>query len=224
HWFSWPTEHFDHFLLSPDRKTAATLGYDMLGHEGGDGVVRLWDTTKGKEQRVLGRVKTGGLGLMTHTAAFSPDGKLLAAGSGDGTVFLWEVATGKERGRWRKLSSCINDLAFSPDGRGLAAATWELGQRSLRYWDVATGKDLCDIESRGRVGRIAFAPDGKLLATAGLDDDNGEHLIWFWDVATGKRLRALDTDGILGTLAFSPDSRFLAASQGSFENAPICVW
>jgi RNA polymerase sigma factor (sigma-70 family) len=225
-WFSWPTEHFDHFLLSPDRKSAVTLGFEW----GGDGVVRLWDTTTGKEQRILGRVKAKELGIMNHPAAFSPDGKLLAAGSGDGTVFLWEVTTGKECGRWDKLSGCINDLVFSPDGKGLAAATWELGQRTLRYWDVATGKDLCHFESRGRVGNIAFAPDGKLLASAGLDDDKDsrDYLIGLWDVATGKRLRTLETvgdpNGVLGTLAFSPDSRFLAASQGWFDNAPICVW
>jgi WD40 repeat protein len=224
HWFSWPTKHFDHFLLSTDRKTAATLGYDWDG----DGVVRVWDTTTGKEQRVLGLVKTGARGIVSHTAAFSPDGKLLAAGSGDGAVFLWEVATGKERGHWQKLSGWISDLAFSPDGKGLAAATWQSGQRTLRYWDVATGKDLCDFESRERVGWIAFAPDGKLLVTSGLDHDNGKPFIRFWDMATGKRLSTLDTagdlDGVLNTLTFSADGRFLATSQGWFDNASIRVW
>jgi WD40 repeat protein len=219
-WFSWPTEHFDHFLLSPDGKTATTLGYDWDG----DGVVRVWDTTTGKAQRVLGQVKTGAAGIVSHTAAFSPDGKLLAAGSGDGTVFLWEVATGKERGRWQKISGWISDLAFSPDGKGLVAATWIPGERTLRYWDAATGKDLCDFESRGRVGYIAFAPDGKLLATSGLDDDNDKQLIRLWDVTTGKRMHLFDTDGVIGTLTFSPGSRFLAASHGGFENAPIRVW
>lgn len=220
HWFSWPTEHFDHFVLSPDGKAAATLGYDWDG----DGVVRVWDTTTGKAQRVLGQVKTGAAGIVSHTAAFSPDGKLLAAGSGDGTVLLWEVATGKERGRWQKLSGWISDLAFSPDGKGLVAATWIPGERTLRYWDVVTGKDLCDFESRGRVGYIAFAPDGKLLATAGLDDDNDNSLIRLWDVTTCKWMHLSDTDSPLGTLAFSPDGRFLAASHSGFDNAPIRVW
>jgi RNA polymerase sigma factor (sigma-70 family) len=221
--FSWPTEHFDHFLPSPDGKTAVTLGYDWDG----DGVVRLWDTTTGKEQRVLGRVKTGALGVVTRTVTFSPDGKLLAAGSGDGTVFLWEVATGKERRRWRKISGYIDDLAFSPDGKGLAAATWILGDRTLRYWDVTTGKDLCDIESRGRVGYIAFAPNGKLLASAGLGEDksNSKYLIRLWDATTGKQILLLDTPGdLIGSLAFSPDNRFLAACRGWFDNAPIYVW
>jgi WD40 repeat protein len=219
-WFSWPTEHFDHFVLSPDGKTAATLGYDWDG----DGVVRVWDTTMGKAQRVLGQVKTGAAGIVSHTAAFSPDGRLLAAGSGDGTVLLWEVATGKQRGRWRKLSGWISDLAFSPDGKGLVATTWIPGERTLCYWDVVTGKDLCDFESRGRVGHIAFSPDSKLLATDGLDDDNDKQLIRLWDLTTGKRLRLFDSDGVSGTLAFSPDSRFLATGNGGFENAPIRVW
>lgn len=221
-WFTWSTKGVDEFVLSPDGKTAATLGDDR----GEGNVVRLWDTTTGKEQRVLGRVKIkkGGLRI---APVFSPDGKLLAAaGSGDETVFLWDVATGKERGRWRKLRGFIADLAFSPAGKGLAAVSGEPGERTLRYWDVATGKDLCDFDSRRSVGSIVFTPNGKVMATAGLyyHPPSVTGPIRLWDAASGKQLRTLDkSDYFNDAVTISPDSRFLAASRSGSENL-IGVW
>jgi hypothetical protein len=87
----------------------------------------------------------------------------------------------------------------------------------VRLWDAATGKEVLKLEpGAGRVSALAFSPDGRVLATAGLDD----RAIRLWDPRTGTQRRLeRDTDpaaapglfeGTLG-LAFSPNGRTLAA-------------
>src|SRR5271165_1222559 len=77
--------------------------------------------------------------LGVRAVVFSPDGKLLAAGTGEpkepGTVTLWEVATRKERWQHQEKDG-IPALAFSPDGRTLAIAVYDGAARLL---DVGTG-------------------------------------------------------------------------------------
>ncbi|HEV7615637.1 MAG TPA: TIR domain-containing protein [Solirubrobacterales bacterium] len=57
----------------------------------------------------------------------------------------------------------------------------------------------------GPIGRLAWSPDGSLLATPGLDG-----LLIVWDAVTGKPMRAIRHGGPVTCTAFSPDSRRLA--------------
>src|SRR5205085_616014 len=71
-----------------------------------------------------------------QAVAFSPDGKLLAAGGGDKKVRVYEVDGGKLKHELKGQNLAINTVAFSPDGKWLASGS---GDKSVRVWDAATG-------------------------------------------------------------------------------------
>ena len=155
--------------------------------------------------------------------AFSPDGRLIAVGDMSGLVHLRESRHGLERSVLRfpdvetiKSPGFVVAIAFSPDGKNLASGgTYDA---TARLWDVAGGRLLASLESfpvpknRGRmdcIKSLAFAPDGKTIATGGYDRD-----LRLWDVATGQLRAALRGHvGALTAVAYSPDGRTIATGD-----------
>ena len=82
----------------------------------------------------------------------------------------------------------VNAVAFSPDGKLLAAA---YGDGYVRLWNPATGQPVGRSPSRPAPARradvngVAFSPDGKLLASAG-----GDGTVRLWNPATGQAVGA----------------------------------
>jgi WD40 repeat protein len=79
-------------------------------------------------------------------------------------------------------------VAFSPDGRRLAAASVRPYDRrgEVRVWDTAAGKEAVTLESND-VGAeaLAVSPDGRYLAA------NAGSVIKLWDLAGGRLVRTL---------------------------------
>jgi WD40 repeat protein len=136
--------------------------------------------------------------------AVSPVHKILASCGLEGRVSLWDANTGVSLRRLRAVGNPLECVAFTNDGRFVAAAD-ALG--ALYLWEVGTGGLVRRWQSdRNAVLSIAFAPDGRTLASVGLDDE-----IFLWEVPSGTKLRSWRTiHG--GLLAFSPDGKTLAAS------------
>jgi WD40 repeat protein len=148
--------------------------------------------------------------LGVRCVAFSPDGKLLAAGTGEpkqrGTVTLWNVAT---RARvWRHTEDTgVPAVAFAPDGRTLAVAVYG---NAARLFDVATGEVKTTLPHPKEVRAVAFSPDGKLLATACWDK-----LVRVWDVATSaEKVTCRGHRDRIFSVEFSPDGRLLLSAGG----------
>ena len=102
-------------------------------------------------------------------------------------------------------NSSVNAVAFSPDGRKVATASYD---NTARLWDVETGKQIQRLEHDGSVYGVAFSPDGKKLATA--SSDSSARL---WDVRTGKQIQRLEHDRSVNAVAFSPDGQKLATAS-----------
>ncbi len=76
--------------------------------------------SKGKWNTLTGHTSSVNSVAFTPEVAFSPDGKLLAAGLEDNTVHLWDVASEQEV---RTLTIATSSVAFSPDWKLLATET-----------------------------------------------------------------------------------------------------
>lgn len=111
----------------------------------------------------------------------------------------------------------IQDVAFSADGKMLAAGYGFYDEGGVTIWNIASRKVIATLlekeSKRGGINKITFSPDGKLFAAA---DSNGN--VWLWKVGEWRNQKKIivgkgDSNG----LVFSLDSTKLAFS--SEENA-----
>src|SRR5262249_36798703 len=172
--------------------------------------------------------------------AYSPDGRLLASGGKDGTVQLLDAATGQWRHTFQGRTFLTN-LAFSPDGRALAAVTEGppvpvplnpgprgpgRGQRgpNATLWDVETKAERRLTGHTDHIPGLSFHPGGKLVATGSWD---GTVRLW-GATPESQAVRTFDLRSagaeVPGTktycVAFTPEGRYLAAG---LDNGTIAI-
>lgn len=167
--------------------------------------VRLVETGSGRLIRFL-ESSTEGL----PKVAFSPDGRLVAAGDSKRTVRVWNAATGA---LLHTLLGTTNHLAFSvgflPDSQrlvtGAGNGVGSAGDISL--WDLRTGKRQWT-DTDEQVWSLAVVPDGSAVAY-----QTTQQKVALVDAQTGKFLRQFHTGDDCRAVAISPDGKLLAATS-----------
>ena len=199
--------------LAPDGRVLALAG---------NNAVSTWDVATGERLATLrhpGKRRpyptlAGRERPWPYFLAFTGDGKTLMTDGDENAVFVWEAATGNMLRRLDGIAARDNErTALSADGKMIAGYAPEL--RKLCIFD-ADGEGLRPLESPvNGISRLAFSPDGKVLACADRPEPLG-NVVYLWDTATGKELARLAPLGrkdqyTLGRLmAFSPDGTRLA--------------
>jgi WD40 repeat protein/DNA-binding SARP family transcriptional activator len=168
----------------------------------------LWDVAHRRIAKWLPLLSKHEDVLDVVDAAFSPDGRILAASTLRGSLIFWDVASGARLGRTQPHSGLAPPrregfegiLAFGPDGTLYMSAQ---GGKTI-VWDVARRRRVRTIPLGGT---LAVSRDGRTVA---LGQQDGSIILA--DAGTGRRRRVLTAHGAAVTrLAFSPASDILAS-------------
>ncbi|HEX9338023.1 MAG TPA: hypothetical protein VF892_19150 [Pseudonocardiaceae bacterium] len=220
------------------------------------GTVFLWDITDRARPRPAARLTEPAM-LGPRVLAFTADGRTLVVGGyglaserrdGDttGIVDLWNVGDGTRPAHLGTIrpgiTGEVQSVGFSPDGQLLAAGggDWNAqGGGTATLWDVAErtrprriGPVLTGHE--GPVSTVAFAPNGRTLATGGGGNRNGDTSsgdVLLWDVTNRQHPSRIGQPlaghhGPVAAAVFSPDGRTLATAGGGMgdRNGTMQLW
>ena len=186
---------------------------------GVNGTVQVWDV---EARREVGKV--GPPGPHVKGLAFSRDGKDLASVNFDGVVNVWEWDVNrlgeKEKPRHtfrcRRVPQAGMTLAFSPDGRRLAAGGVK---QTVQIWNLQTGEEKSLEGHTGDVWVTVFSPDpkGRWIASAGEDST-----VKVWDSESKELTHNFrGHTGLVTSLVFSRDGRQLFSGS---RDKTVKVW
>jgi WD40 repeat protein len=144
-------------VFSPDGRLVAS------GRDNGQQTLRIWRIMPdGFKEIAIPRTTA-------KHVVFSPDGKRLIFSDQEWNIHLWDLTSpipverlvlrGHELGGW---SGILRALALSPDGRMLASSAQD---KRVIVWDTTAGKKLHEWQLPGEVTALAFATDGRHLAS-----------------------------------------------------------
>ena len=150
-------KNIDAACFSRDGKWVVTTG------RSGQGAMRLWDATTGKE--VWNRKP----GAVLEPVGFTDGGNaVVACGNNDRNVYVIDRATGKDLRSFPTVpANEFQGCTVSPDGASILFGRYG---PTIRVWELATGKERPPLEGHKQwARRVAFSRDGKTLVTGGND-------------------------------------------------------
>ncbi|HEV7682045.1 MAG TPA: caspase family protein [Pyrinomonadaceae bacterium] len=191
-------------VYSPDGRLIASGGDDKA--------IKLWDVKTKREIRTFA-VHDGPV----TAVAFDPTSTMIASSGADGRVIVSEVATGAPIWSTGRATPFLA-VAFSPDGRYLAAYSTD-----ITVWEARTWREVRRFKSDPMLNKMAVAFGARSVPLGFSSDSNrifalSEGQPKSFDIVTGKKLRTFK-EFFFTVLAVSPDGHFLAL--GSKDSAPL---
>ncbi len=187
-----------------------------------DKTARVWEIASGKLLNVLRvPIGAGDVGKL-YAVALSPDARVVAVAGwlsgGDEHIYLLDRSTGQLLRRLGDLPDVVHDMAFSPDGRWLAAALGD--DNGVRVFDMEPGGALLADNDYGASSyHLHFSADGRLAVSS----DDGQ--LRLYRPTPGKLQKLAQVKAPNGNepsgVAFSPDGQLLAVGYGGTARVDV---
>lgn len=214
--FTSPSDLYQRFSISPKGDRISIIIDEFKQ-------VEIWNIKTQKLVMTLGDEENFD---WVHIVSFSPDGNNVATGSwGEegAIVMLWDLNTGRliKEIKLNEVKPSYNlaiyNLAFSPDGKGLAAVAYD-GSLHIYYdnWSFSTSGD----GDKAQGAALAFSPNGDLLAVSG--GPFADNLL-IYDLSTTWPVVIFDLKepkGIVRNVSFNADGSIIAAAI----NGDVMFW
>lgn len=179
----------------------------LLAVAGSDGLVRLWETSKGRLEREY-RASTCALNALD----IAPDGKSLVTVDASGDVRTWALHDGSMLASASTGGAPVLCCRYSPDGQLIATG----GQTGVQLWQADSLEALHHIVlgPTGAVFGCAFSDDSTLLATATHD---GKVRVWDLQDLEDIRRTPLVPAGQLTDCDIDPEDEVVLTARSSGE-------
>lgn len=184
---------------------------DRLVSVHSDDTVRLW--TLSPDACEPGHDLNVG-GLVPTSAAFSPDGTVLAVSGKKGAVQLWDVAAGTRRGTAEGFGAGLQHLVYTAGSTLVASDPRTYSARALRA--DGTGLTL-ELEGNRADSITALGDDQVAIAVP----TAGRTVVWVWDTAAGTSARLPAAPGAINALSGTPDGSLLV---GVAPKTGLLIW
>ena len=132
------------------------------------------------------------------TSVVTPDGMhVVSCYQRDDTVHMWKLHTGEETMMFKGHTMNVSGVDVTRDGSRLVSCSFD---RTVRVWDVASGKEVFTLEHDDCVDRVALTPDGAHVVSS-------TKSVSVWSMTTGDKVAEIRAYCGLRSVAVSPDGR-----------------
>ena len=221
HLFATPFERSGHALYA----AAFSPDGEKLTVKNRDDVMEIWDVLTRRRLCTLPDRSPNKSAALASTLAFTPDGEVLAIGEG-ADVHLSHTDTGetfaifsvsqekpnaidKLQGLFdsQRFDVSVGAVALARPGKLPAVAA--SGGKTIYFWNIAKREPITLKEHTSEVCKLAFTPDGTVLASG--DVDGTIHL---WSLPAGDKIATFNPYvSPVSQLVFSPDGKTLASTN-----------
>lgn len=123
-------------------------------------------------------------------------GTRLASGGNDNKLYVWESVTDKVLCKFEEHSAAVKAIGWSPHDRGLLASGGGTADKTIKFWNVNSGKLLASYDTGSQVCNVAWSKKtNELVSTHGYasNSDSSSNQVIVWQAQNGTELHRIAT-------------------------------